>query len=284
MRRAGIAVPCAVGLFACNVITGLSDDFKVASSELDAGDDGPIGSGDDSGPDHDGTMPDVAPPKPDAGAFCNDAGLGTEGSGVVFCTDFESVDASDPNLGWSKHDTSTNCSVTLHEDGGVLGTRALRAYAGDAGGSRKAALVKSFPALPGAFYELTFSFRVKAIDFTYSVVGLVGFNVDLTNNYYGLAEHNKNAFDVSSPPGTPDGTYLAADNAWHTAKIRLSGVNDAGGGSYNGTIFVDGTFVDAFNGLPSGNQPAEIRVGAFFTATAVGVAEVYVDNVILVQR
>jgi len=289
-RRVGLIAMTAAAVAACNAITGLSDDYHLASAELDGGDDassasdGRGGGSDAPGDDTTDSSAADAPsdaPRPNPGAFCTDAGAGVDGSNVVFCSDFEADGG--PDWGWTTHDTQ-NGTLSVVDDAGFGSTRGLRAYVSDAGVSRKAALVEVFQALPSAHYDLSFSFRVKGNELPYLVVGLIGFNVNGSSNYYGLAEHNELLLDISSPPGTTDniGVNDTPKDTWRKASITLDRVD--GGTTYNGTMSVDGTLVDSFNALPSLNQFAEIRVGTFFTSNGPGTAEVFFDNVVVHRR
>jgi len=286
MRRVALVLTGALAVVACNVIDGLSDDFELASAPLDGGGDAPTGEppptpGDDGSSPNDAASDAGTDAPVNRGAFCTDAGALAPDSGVIFCTDFED-DASAPKWGWTKTDVA-NGAVAVEDGAGFEGSRALHASAADAGGtSRKAALVQTFPSALVGHYEMTFKLRVKHTDLSYVVAGLFGFNVDTYNDYYGVAEHNTNQLDVTAAlPAVPDGTYFddTPANQWRDIRIVLDRVD--GGTTYDGQLFVDGMLYDVTNGIVSLSQLAEIRVGAFFTSSEVGTAEVYVDDVVV---
>jgi hypothetical protein len=278
-----LALFAFAALAACNAITGLSDDFRLASAPLDAGGDDdapaeppppPPPPGDDAGDS--GSTPDAPI---EAGAFCTDAGALSADSGVVFCTDFEGNDPP-PTYGWSATDLVEG-GVTVGAGYGVGGTHGMRAFAANMPTSRHAALVETFAGVPSAHYDLSFSFEVKGTPaFSYFVVGLVGFNVAGSSNYYGLAEHNESLLDISTPPGATDNIGVTdPHDVWHTAVIALD--RRDGGATYDGTITVDGTVVDTYSGLGTNNKPAEVHVGVFYSSTEPGTAEVWIDNVVV---
>ncbi len=291
MRRAPFVIAGALALVACNLISGLSEDFRLASATLDGGDDAPLAPPPPPPRDDGSAVPDAAsdaPPDapPFAGAFCTDAGALAPDSGVVFCWDFEE-DASAPKWGWTKTDVA-NGSVAVEDDAGFMGTRALHATAADAGAgvtSRKAALVQVMTTSLYAHYELTFKVRVKHTDLSYVALGILGFNVDMYDQYYGVAEHNATQLDVTAhAPAVPDGVGFdeMPPTQWRDVRVVLDRAD--GGTTYSGQLFVDGSLYDSTNGVTSMNQLAEIRVGAFFTSKEVGTAEVYVDDVVVRAR
>jgi hypothetical protein len=271
----------AAALFACNAITGLSEDYRLAgaSGEAGAGDAPSAGDGpptDDGASPTDATPTDAPPDAPPPTGPCADAGPTT-----LFCADFDDPKLAAPDWGFTTHDTESG-AVAVVPGIGKGGTRALRATASTAGGSRQAALVLKLAGLPLAHYDLRFDVYVKTTTLDYLVVGMLGFDQTQSGPYYGLAEHNGGLFDVSMPPKSSDGVGVTDDHAkFHEALLTID--RNDGGAGYHAVMRVDGTLVDEIASFAggAGTKPVEIRVGAFYTATGAGTAEVVIDNVVV---
>jgi hypothetical protein len=280
-RGASIVALFALAVIACNVITGLSDEFQVESARIEAGagDDSPSGIpptppgvGDGSPPDGSDARPgDASIDVPKTG-FCSDAGSPV----YVFCTDFEDTTLS---LGGFQSTDLSDGSVKVENAIGRDGGRALHATALNAPDASRHAAALLMLGSTFTHYDVTFDFVVQTDALDYVTIGILGFNVAATTNYYGVAMHNHNLLDVSFPPGTDNlGVDASPGPAWHTANIVL---DNSGGNTFNGKLYVDKTLCQTTLGLNYAAAPPEIHVGAFFTGYGAGTAEIYIDNVVV---
>ncbi len=283
----------ALGLGACNAITGLGDDYVLErgdggttpTGDANQGLDGPIeGStldGGDSSTTPDADAGDGGPLLP----FCQrpENTLQAAGGPALFCTDFELATGSP--YGFTSV-SLLNGTLAIDPTGGVNGSKGLRAKITDATGSRRAFVEKDFPQMLDSFkhYEYSFAFAVKTASTVDSALGALGINGATGYRYAGVSLYNTgsapNVVDISDPPGGNDGTgVLAAVDQWHTATLVYD-VPD-GGVTPKLTVKVDGNPValqtTAFTGT---STPIFILLGAFFTPTSAGTVDVVLDDVV----
>lgn len=278
-RRLLFAVAfAALGAVACNAITGLGDDFRLAPG----GGDGAPGDGAESS---DGAAGDASAGD---GGLVDGSGDGSttrldcDAANVVFCTDFE-ADAS-----WNGSEAVSG-AVTFEPTVGKGSSRGMHAHIDSAAVSRRATLWKRIAGADAktfARYEIEFDFRVSSNDVDYSAIGILA----LTQSggglpYYGLAAYADNGnqtFEVidDSPRITGDGEGVEdATGAWHHAKMTYV---KNGAGTYDVEIRVDGTVVDQRGGFDFGTpQTAELRIGILFTTSDDGTMDLYVDDIVI---
>lgn len=270
----------AVAVAACNAITGLGEDFVLASP--DAGADGAAG---DAAIGADGEAQDGARPDAAAGDAALDAStdaFSCDAANVVFCTDFES------DAGWNASELN-NGTVSFELDAGRGNSRAMHAHIDNVQVSRRAALwkrISTTDAKTYAHYDIAFDFRVSAKTVDYAALGILA----LTQQggglpYYGLAAYTDTPverFDVID-----DGPGIVADGvgvedpagAWHHAYLTY---DRQASGTYDVEIVVDGTSVDKRSGFDFGTvQTAELRIGILFTTNDTGTMDLYVDNIVV---
>ena len=271
-------------LAACNALTGLSDDYRLAP-EIAEGDGG-TGVGGDGG-----TSP-VAPdgaPLPEGG----EAGPGGRFCATVsdpnaFCADFEDPSLAAPAFGWDPAGFERNGGDVAVETGvGKDGSRGLRARAtADGGASLKVALWKTLPgAVSSAMshLELRFDFRIASSTMDYAALGAFAFPQQGGGlPVFGLGWFG-DYLDTTSPPGAGDANrYSGGVGAWHAAKLTL---DRAANGTYDLELFVDGTVVDRKSGLSIGTPTAvQVRFGAYFTSTSPGAVDVAFDDVVATRK
>jgi hypothetical protein len=300
-RFAFVLTACAVVPLACNSISGLDADYRLAENGV------PTAGGDGRGVPHDGgggegaserdaqldgTVEDVAPDAPDAPI---DSSKPLEcpsplPSNVLWCDDFEAVKSA-PLYGWSRsQNIGGNPSV---EPGvGFGGTRGLHAMPTGPCTQFQSCAVVLWRTVQNGFasgsLKLSLRFQVKSAGIDYAVIGAIQFN----SREYGLAVY-KNAvcpgggvcLDENQPTGSHDfggAIAITPGDRWYYAEITLT----RSGSSFAGTVFVDGTKLNEVvaGAMPSTPEPTtiEIGVGAFFTGQN-GQSNVFVDGVEVVR-
>ena len=273
----------SMSLAACNALTGLADDYRLAPGLASPdggpsnGDDGGAATAPDGGPRADGGEAGAA------GTFC--ATLGDPGA---FCADFEDPGLTGPAFGWDPTGFERNGGdVTVEAGVGKDGTRGLRARAtADGNASRKVALWKTLPGPVSSamsHLELRFDFRIASGAMDYAALGAFAF----PQQGGGLPVVGLGWFgdylDTTSPPGAGDpNRFSGGVGAWHAAKLTL---DRAANGTYDLELVLDGTVVDRKAGLSVGTPTSvQVRFGAYFTSTSPGAIDVTFDDVVATRK
>ncbi len=293
----GLLAPCALIAAACQSISGLDADYRLASEGTQGDSSSGGASGGTSGTGGDATA-DVATDNDGRTATDASADSGTldcsnpPGAGVLWCDTFEGA-SSAPFFGWTRRENSGGDPV-VEVNVGRNNTRGLRATTVSGGGSVATVLWKNaasnFP--DNKTVTFTFWFKVKTVAIDYAVIAAIQFD----GAEYGLA--------VYKNPSCPGGQVCLDENdsagghsfsnargitpgdRWYRGEIRLT----RGGSSYMGSVLVEGVPVDSNRpNAITGAEPSapgnwmEVGAGAFFSGTNGGTTETLVDDV-LVRR
>lgn len=281
--RARLVIALAAFLAACNALTGLDDEFRLATTAgAEAGTPDPAEA---AAPDVDARAPGDDARAPDAGDAGTCAAFTAPGT---FCTDFEDTAVGPPAFGWDPSGGERNGGDIAVEPGvGVGGSRGLRARAtADGGASLKVSLWKTLPGPTNMRMdelELRFAFRIASSTMDYAALATFAF--PQTNNLltFGLGWYGDH-LDTSSPPGPKDPTTFAGGvGAWHAGRVTMT--RDATSGTYTLQTAVDGAVVDTKPGLSIGAPTSvQIRLGAYFTSVAPATLDVTFDDVVATRK
>jgi len=273
---------------ACNVIAGLSDDYRVGD-----GGTGPTGEGGgaDGNADKDGALPDGF--APDGGADALPDQLVTDGGrfcdtvdkvGLDFCNDFEDGPTAATTATWTGIQNTLAATIKVVDNAGLNeSSRGLDVDSASAStASRNIFLHKT---LPGAKpigdylrYDVEFDFKLLASADAYVAVGVI--------NFTGAAQedHGVAAYPTDDVIGrlTPKTTGVSpAKNKWHHVHIVLS--HATAGALFSRTITVDsdaGVVDNTASVTTASATLTELRMGIFYTGGAAGQIHVMFDNIV----
>jgi hypothetical protein len=269
-------------LAACNAITGLSEEYRIAPTAPDSG-----ATGETDGASTSDTglpvRPDSGSPDGAPGSFCDTAATG------AFCTDFEDPTLAAPAFGW---DTAgfekTGGDFAIEPNVGKNGSRGLRFRVKTTGGSSmKVSLWRTFegaaPALTNR-YELRFDFKIAASTMDYAAIATMAFPQQAGGLLTaGLAWYG-DYLDTSSPPNPGDANrFNAAPGSWHAGKVVLT--KEPAAATFALEVAVDDVVVDRKAGFAVGNAAsAQIRVGGYFTSLPAADLDIVFDNVVAERK
>ncbi|MBX3258494.1 MAG: hypothetical protein KIS78_10840 [Labilithrix sp.] len=293
-RALGAIASLTAALAACNAISGLDEDYQLASGPTLPDDDAGVEGGTDAQAadadasiPRDGDAPDA--PGTDAGLDCNETPPAPPGWSMVHCDNFDDTSRTAPTYGWTRAQNTSGAPVV--EDGGYV-ARGLRANVTTGAPAPGQGWVTSlWQRITGGVpdgAELTVRLRFKAItaSINYSVIGAI----QLNNLDYGLALYRSaqcpngaTCLDENDGHGGhPNASFASAvaftPNHWYLVEISVK----RAGTAFSGKVVVDGAPVhEGANVLPPGAAPqVEVGVGAFFSANN-GSADVVIDDVIV---
>jgi hypothetical protein len=273
----------AGGLVACNAITGLSDDYHLATAP-GAPDASPV---DDR--DADGAASSLPPPDAatDSDALAPPFCAG-QGGPNTFCTDFEDTAAAPPAFGWDANGFERNGGDFAVEGGvGRDGSRGLRVRAtADGGASLKVSLWKTLPGPTSAAMselELRFAFRIASSTMDYAALATFAFPQQNGLSTFGLGWYG-DYLDTSSPPQPGDvSRFLGGVGTWHAGRVTMT--REANGTTYALVTAIDGTIVDRKAGLSIGAPTSvQVRLGAYYTSIQPGALDLAFDDVVATRK
>lgn len=288
VRSLGWLAPSIAVLAACNAISGLDADYRLAVGDALPAEDVDA-SIDASGGDGARADASIDPGAADAsGPFRCPA---SSPAGQLFCDDFEA------EVLWTRSDVvPATSSLSIEDAIGGGGSRGLHARVAPSKQSRTVArwqtVASSFSV--GASIELAFRFKVLTAELSYFVLAAI--QVDKQPSFgsaeYGLAVYKScqgtsPCLDDNNPQGEGNHAFVGnvgyAVGRWYDAKVTVT--RDASG--YKGSITIDDQTIDLngepyFSGEPS---KVEIGVGAFYSSAESGLtAEIVLDDVVVTQR
>lgn len=273
-RQLGVFVTIATALAACNAITGLGEDYRLADVSQDGApvDDSGVGTVNDSAttPQDTGTTEDAttdAEPHDDASGLVDagtdaqvdsgggDAGLcGNTDSTVFFCTDFETAtnDPSGPTPFGLKStivdvQSGINASITVENKVGSGSSRGLvmKMPASNTGPRRALLRVNLGQASNFSYYEAVFSmgFGSTALGNAPTFAEFGTFGLPTSSNpapasNYGLAFEGGGMAILktgyNNAERNPTKTTLAIPSSWYRVHVQLEMVS----GSFVGSLDV----------------------------------------------
>lgn len=273
---AAFAAVTAITAAACNLLTGLDEDYGLAPT--DPTPDAPLP--DNAAPEADQSAPDAVAP---LSSFCVIADAGPYG----FCEDFEDASVVDGlPARWTRiHLLSvTDASVTVTEEAGTDGSTGVVVESRGLDGGRQTYLAKVLDSIhddPGTFlgYEVSYDFIVDVSQLDYAALGTLTFPTAVPGQDHGVALYPGNVAGRL----TPREAGVPLEEKWHHVVIRLE--HAAPAAPFTRTITIDGTRVDDTSGhMTSPATTSEVRLGIFYTsANTTNLARVRFDNV-LVRR
>ncbi len=270
--RARAILALAFALGACNALTGLSDDYRLAT-----GADGSPPEGIESGAAEAGpSVPTDGGSEAAPGSFC------AQWPNSAFCTDFEDQGLTAPNFGWDEKERNGG-DFAIEPGVGKDGSRGMRFRAtADGGASLKVAIWKNVPGTSPSTskrYDLRFDFRIAESTMEYAALATFAFPQQAGLATFGLGWYG-DYLDTTSPPQPGDTNRLnASPGPWHTGRVLLA--KDANTQLWALEVAVDAKVIDQKSGLSVGSAAtAQIRLGAYFTSVKAGFLDVVFDNVV----
>jgi hypothetical protein len=255
---------------ACNAITGLDEDYHVASDARAGGQDAsrPDAPTDDVVTPPDGSVPDSSV---DASCAAVDAEL---------CLDFEQPDAGASS--YLKNNVA-DASIAVEPGAGMGGTGGLvvSLARGAGGASSSVWFARAMPItkLPREFthYEVEVDVKAGTTALDYVALAILAFGDDATSNTdYGIALYTD---AISKLNGIGDAGAVAAGTAWHHVDLKLERVGD--GPSFTRKLTIDGTPIDTSPVTPPATGRSEARLGAFYSSMGGGSLTVTFDRLVV---
>ena len=298
MRRRSRLLAFTVGalasaLAACSVITGLNADYTREDNDNSGDADATVMGNEGSPPGPDATSPPDA--NSDAGTFCDQYG---DAANVGFCWDFESTGGS-ATAGFVISDDMPNGNLALEPDSGDH-TFALRATVTSPKVSSQAYVQQQVgDGAAGTNFEdwndhvVEFDFVIYGNSVNVVTIASLGYETPASKLLVtGLAAYwdmvATTQIDISSPPGNPGGSQVAAPpGQWMHAKIHLTRTASTVPFTTHSFVGRRGeTLVDVTTDMPpfdSGTGPTELLFGAYFTSVsndAGAKVSVGIDNIL----
>jgi hypothetical protein len=284
--RAVALVLLGASVPACNVLAGLTDEYRVAD---DAGADG--GTADKDGALADGFVPGqeggadaLVDQGSGGGRFCEKA----DKTNLVFCNDFEDGDTAAKVPIWTSIENTLGAKITVVDNAGLNETsRGLDVDSTSGSTSTRNIILHQL--LPvekpnvGDYmqYDVELDFKVveNPVASDYLAVGVLTF-LNASPEDHGIAVYPGDKVVARLTPKANGVT--PALMTWHHAKIKLDRVGT--GPSFTRTMSVDGTVVDNTTVSSMGSSSSEIRIGIFYTAGGAGRIHTVFDNIVVWRK
>lgn len=272
--RAWAVAAAAAALAACNAITGLSDDYHLATT--DGGAPGNDGAGNDGEPPGDGGHDGEADADASRDGFC-----ATADAANGACFDFDDPGADAGGTTYEKNASAASVRVVAGEGKAGSGGLVVHHERLASAPSSYVWFAVSLPqtAFPREFaaYEMEYDVRTTETALDYVALGILTFPSDWDSNAeYGTAlygNQSKNIISKLAPQG--DGKISGGD--WHHVRVRLT----RGDGSFARDLLLDGTQIDTSAYLPPASGTSEVRLGAFNSSLGAGSVTTTFDDLVV---
>lgn len=276
---------CAGLLAACNILTGLDQDYVLGN--VDAGPTGeggmPEGSTGEGGGKEDAATDGTVGSDGGPARFC-DGLQGDSGPEDFFCSDFDDVsvgtwDSITPNP------AMYGATFQPLLDAGLDGSAGLDVDSMIDSGTRNLTVRKRFDAVKPAnaydSYHVDLEVRVLSGTIDYGALALLVFaEFAPPLREHGVALYGPGSPELSSE--APKGTAVAISPQWRHVRVRL---DRNAAGTFDRKITIGAVTVDtARPHTIDAGAPTELRVGLFNTGTAGGHVHVQFDNVVFRRR